>query len=105
MDVAMVITNMSGRNAVKMNKFEGKLYINGAEAGDVAFTSDVVNPGRSVVFKDSINLPFSKIGKNIAGLVTMNSIAVKYRIAGTIYFDTADGEKSYPISVEQETKD
>jgi hypothetical protein len=60
MDVAMVITNMSGRNAVKMNKFEGKLYINGAEAGDVAFTSDVVNPGRSVVFKDSINLPFSK---------------------------------------------
>jgi len=105
LDVALAITNMDRSEVAKMNRFEGKLYVNNNEISDITFGSYQIIPGDTVLTQAHLTVPFNKVGKNIAGLVTMNSVAVKYKIAGIIYFDTPAGELPFPIVVEQQRKD
>lgn len=105
LDVAFAITNMDRSETAKMNKFEGKLYINNKEMSDLSFGSYLIGPGETVVPTTQLSLPFNKVGKNIAGLVTMNSMAINYKIAGTAYFDTAEGEFPVPVIIVPIKKD
>lgn len=105
LNVAMSITNLDASEIAKMNKFEGTLFINGNDVSPISFGSYEIYPGDTVIAKTSLNLPYNKIGKNIAGLVTMNSVAIKYKIVGKAYYETAEGEIPFPIVVEQQRKD
>jgi hypothetical protein len=49
-------------------------------------------------------VPFTAIGKNAAGLVAANSISLKYKLTGNIYFDTPLGQIPLPIIVEPQIK-
>ncbi len=101
LQVALAVTNLSKTKEVKMNRFEGKLYINGENVSEIKFGSYEIMPGNTDIAKATLELPFNTVGKNIAGLVTTNSIALTYKIAGKIYFDTPLGEVPFPITVEQ----
>jgi hypothetical protein len=105
LEVAMAVTNLSKTTAAKMNRFEGKLYINDNEVSDIAFNSYEVRPSSTEVVKTSLVLPYTKIGKNLAGLVTTNSISPRYKVVGKIYFDTPIGQMPFPVIVQQEIKD
>ncbi|MDR0645983.1 MAG: hypothetical protein LBG46_03170 [Elusimicrobiota bacterium] len=102
LNVAMAVTNQSKTAAAKMNRFEGKLYLNDNEVGNISFNSYEVQPSSTSIVKTQINIPFDKIGKNIAGLVIANSISINYKIVGTIYFDTPLGQLPFPITVQQQ---
>ncbi len=105
LDVAFSVTNMDRSETAKMNKFEGKLYINNKEVSDISFGSYLVGPGETVVPTAQLSIPFTKVGKNIAGLVTMNSVAINYKLAGLIYFDTPAGEIPVPVIIEPTKQD
>jgi hypothetical protein len=100
MDVAIGITNLSKTTTAKINSFEGRLYVNNNEISDISFDSVEVPPQDNTVTKVTLGIAFNKIGKNIAGLVTTNSISLKYKIVGKIYFDTPMGRLPFPIVVE-----
>lgn len=104
LDVAFAVTNESKTTTAKMSRFEGKFYINDKEMSDISFGKYQIEPLQTQLASATLNLPFNKIGKNIAGLVTMNSISIRYKIAGTIYFDTAFGELPVPVSVERDLR-
>lgn len=105
LDVAFAATNMDRSETAKMNKFEGKLYINNKDVSDISFGSYLIGPGETVVPTTQLSLPFNKVGKNIAGLVTMNSVAINYKLAGIIYFDTPAGELPMPVIIVPAAKD
>ena len=104
LSVGVLITNNSKTSPAKVNRFQGKLYINNQDMADIAFGAIEVEPMQSQVGKAQVTVPFDKLGKNIAGLVATNSIAIKYKVAGNIYFDTAIGQLPFPVSVEQQLK-
>ena len=104
LSVGVLITNNSKTSPAKVNRFQGKLYINNQDMADIAFGAIEVEPMQSQVGKAQVTVPFDKLGKNIAGLVATNSIAIKYKVAGYIYFDTAIGQLPFPVSVEQQLK-
>lgn len=104
LDIVFAVTNESKTTTAKMNRFEGKFYINDKEMSAISFGEYQIEPMQTQLASATLNLPFNKIGKNIAGLVTMNSISIRYKIAGTIYFDTALGELPFPVSVERDLR-
>ncbi len=100
LDVKVGITNTSKTQAAKLNRFAGKLYINDEETTAINFGSYDIAPASTEVAKASLNLPFSKVGKNVIGLVTTNSKAINYKIKGTMYFSTPLGELPFPVVIE-----
>ena len=104
LSVGVLITNNSKTAPAKVNRFQGKLYLNGQDIADISFGAIVVEPMKSEIGKAQVVVPFEKIGKNIAGLVATNSIAIKYKVVGNIYFDTAIGQIPFPVAIEQQLK-
>jgi hypothetical protein len=102
LNVAMSVTNLSKTAPAKMNRFEGKLYLNNNEVSNISFESYEVQPASTSIAKTQINIPFDKIGKSIVGLVMANSISLDYKIVGTIYFDTPLGQLPFPVTVRQQ---
>ena len=100
LDVKVGITNASKTQAAKLNRFAGKLYINDDEVSTITFGAYDIAPASTETAKASLNLPFTAISKNIIGLVTANSAAVKYKIKGTMYFATPIGELPFPVVIE-----
>lgn len=104
MNVAMAVSNKSKTTPAKMNRFEGKIYINDNAVSDISFGAMEVAPASTAIARAKLTLPFASIGKNIAGLVATNSIALKYKLAGNIYFDTPLGQIPLPVVVEPQIK-
>lgn len=104
LSVGVLVTNNSKTTPAKVNRFQGKLYLNGNDLADINFGAIQVEPMSSEVGKAQVVVPFEKIGKNVAGLVATNSIAVKYKVAGNIYFDTPIGQLPFPVAIEQQLK-
>ena len=104
LSVGVLVTNNSKTTTAKVNRFQGKLYLNGNDVADIAFGAMSVEPLKSEIGKAQVVVPFEKLGKNIAGLVATNSISIKYKIVGNIYFDTAIGQIPFPVAVEQQLK-
>lgn len=104
LDVVFAVSNQSKTTAAKMSRFEGKFYINDKEMSNISFGKYEIPPMQTQPATATLKLPFDKVGKNIAGLVTMNSISIRYKISGTIYFDTALGELPIPVSVERDLR-
>ncbi|MBQ4493065.1 MAG: LEA type 2 family protein [Elusimicrobiaceae bacterium] len=104
LSVGVLITNNSKTTPAKVNRFQGKLYLNGQDIADIAFGALEVEPMQSQIGKAQVVVPFEKLGKNIAGLVATNSIALRYKIAGNIYFDTPLGQLPFPVAIEQQLK-
>lgn len=104
LSVGVLIANNSKTTAAKVNRFQGKLYLNGQDIADIAFGAIQVEPMSSEIGKAQVVVPYEKIGKNIAGLVATNSMAIKYKVAGNIYFDTPIGQIPFPVAVEQQLK-
>lgn len=99
--IAVAIANMSRTKEAKLNRFEGKVYINNSEISDITFGEYIIAPLSTEVAQATLVIPFDKVGKNIAGLVTMNSISIRYKIVGTMYFDTPLGEMPFPVVINQ----
>ena len=104
MTVAMAITNQSKTTNAKINRFEGKIYINDNAVSDISFGATEVAPASTAIAQAKLTVPFSAIGKNIAGLVAANSMSLKYKLSGNIYFDTPLGQIPLPIVVEPQIK-
>ena len=104
LSVGVLITNNSKTSSAKVNRFKGKLYLNDNDVADIAFGAMQVEPMSSAVGKAQVVVPFEKIGKNIAGLVATNSMSIKYKVVGNIYFDTAIGQLPFPVAIEQQLK-
>lgn len=104
LSVGVLIANNSKTTTAKVNRFQGKLYLNGQDIADIAFGAIQVEPMSSEIGKAQVVVPYEKIGKNIAGLVATNSMAIKYKVAGNIYFDTPIGQIPFPVAVEQQLK-
>ncbi|MDR1124050.1 MAG: hypothetical protein LBL61_05625 [Elusimicrobiota bacterium] len=104
MTVAMAVSNQSKTAPAKMNRFEGKIYINDNAVSDISFGAMEVAPSSTAIAQAKLTLPLTAIGKNIAGLVATNSISLKYKLAGNIYFDTALGQIPLPVIVEPQKK-
>lgn len=104
LSVGILITNNSKTTVAKVNRFAGKLYLNGQDIADISFGAMQVEPMQSEIGKAQVVVPFEKLGKNIAGLVATNSMAIKYKVAGNIYFDTPIGQLPFPVTIEQQLK-
>ena len=104
LSVGVLITNNSKTTTAKVNRFQGKLYLNGNDIADIAFGAMQVEPMQSNVGKATVVIPFEKLGKNIAGLVATNSMSLKYKVVGNIYFDTPIGQLPFPVAIEQQLK-
>lgn len=102
--VGVAVDNRSKTTTAKVNRFEGKLYLNGQDIADISFGAMQVEPLQTQVGKAQVVVPFDKLGKNIAGLVATNSIAIKYKVVGYIYFDTMLGQLPFPVALEQQLK-
>ncbi len=100
-DVALAITNKSKNINAKMKRFTGKIYLNDSPLTDINLGEFLVEPQSTKVEKVSINVPFSQVGKNIIGLVIANSQSIKYKVVGTIYFETPVGELPIPVTFAQ----
>ena len=96
-DIGLAITNKSKTTNAKMKRFSGKIYLNDTPLTDVNLGEFLVEPQTTKVEKVSINVPFSKVGKNIIGLVLANSQTIKYKVVGTIYFESPIGEIPIPV--------
>ena len=96
-DLALAITNRSKTTNAKMKRFTGKVYINDAPVTDLNLGEFLIEPQATKVEKVSVNVPFSQVGKNIIGLVIANSQTIKYKVVGTIYFETPVGEIPIPV--------
>lgn len=96
-DIGLAITNKSKTTNARMKRFTGKVYLNDTPLTDVNLGEFLVEPQTTKVEKVSINVPFSKVGKNIIGLVLANSNTMKYKVVGTIYFETPIGEIPLPV--------
>ncbi len=96
-DIGLAITNKSKTTNAKMKRFSGKLYLNDTPVTDLNLGEFLVEPQTTKVEKVSINVPFSQVGKNIIGLVVANSQSIKYKVVGTIYFETPVGEIPIPV--------
>ena len=96
-DVALAITNKSKSTNARMKRFSGKVYLNDTPLTDISLGEFLIAPQTTQVQKVSINVPFSQVGKNIIGLVLANSNSIKYKVVGTIYFDTPIGEIPLPV--------
>ena len=96
-DIGLAITNKSKTTNAKMKRFSGKVYLNDTPLTDVNLGEFLVEPQTTKVEKVSINVPFSKVGKNIIGLVLANSQTIKYKVVGTIYFESPIGEIPIPV--------
>lgn len=101
LDVKVAISNFDKQQAAKLNRFDGKLYINDNEVSDIAFGACEIAPSSTELAKATLTIPFAKVGKNLIGLVTANSVSVDYKIKGTMYFDTALGEIPMPVVITQ----
>ncbi len=101
LDVKVAISNIDKKQPAKLNRFNGKLYINDNEVSDIAFGACEIAPSSVEMAKATLTIPFAKVGKNLIGLVTANSISVDYKIKGTMYFDTALGEIPMPVVITQ----
>ena len=97
-EVALAITNKSKKTNAKMKRFTGKVYLNDTPITDVNLGEFLVEPQTTKIEKVSINVPFSQVGKNIIGLVVANSNSIKYKVVGTIYFETPLGEIPLPVT-------
>ena len=104
LSVGVLITNNSKTTTAKVNRFQGKLYLNGQYIADISFGAISVEPMQSEIGKAQVVVPFEKIGKNIAGLVATNSMSIKYKVVGNIYFDTPIGQLPFPVAIEQQLK-
>lgn len=104
LSVGILVTNNSKTTTAKVNRFQGKLYLNGNDIADIAFGAIQIEPMKSEIGKAQVIVPFEKLGKNIAGLVATNSMAIKYKVAGNIYFDTPIGQLPFPVAIEQQLK-
>ena len=102
--VGILVTNTSKTTAAKVNRFEGKLYLNDQDIANVSFGAMQIEPMKSQLGKATVVVPFSNLGKNIAGLVATNSISIRYKVLGNIYFDTPLGQIPFPVAVEQQLK-
>ncbi|MBO4707272.1 MAG: hypothetical protein J5594_01770 [Elusimicrobiaceae bacterium] len=96
-DIGLAITNKSKTTNAKMKRFSGKVYLNDTPLTDVNLGEFLVEPQTTKVEKVSINVPFSQVGKNIIGLVLANSNSIKYKVVGTIYFESPIGEIPIPV--------
>ena len=96
-DIALAITNKSKTTNAKMKRFAGKVYLNDTPITDINLGEFLVEPQTTKIEKVSINVPFSKVGKNVIGLVLANSNTIKYKVVGTIYFETPIGEIPLPV--------
>ena len=96
-DVALAITNKSKTTNARMKRFAGKVYLNDTPITDISLGEFLIAPQTTQVQKASINIPFSQIGKNVIGLVVANSQTIKYKVVGTIYFETPIGELPIPV--------
>ncbi len=96
-DVSLAITNKSKTTNARMKRFVGKVYLNDSPISDINLGEFVIAPQTTQVQKATINVPFSQVGKNIIGLVVANSQSVKYKVVGTIYFETPIGEIPLPV--------
>ena len=96
-DIGLAITNKSKTTNARMKRFAGKLYLNDSPITDINLGEFLIAPQETKVEKVSINVPFSQVGKNIVGLVVANSQAIKYKVVGTIYFETPIGEVPIPV--------
>lgn len=101
LDVKVAISNIDKKQPAKLNRFNGKLYINDNEVSDIAFGACEIAPSSVEMAKATLTIPFAKVGKNLIGLVTANSVSVDYKIKGTMYFDTALGEIPMPVVITQ----
>lgn len=101
LDVKVAITNTSKTQAAKLSRFSGVLYIADNEVSNISFGAYDISPASTEIAKATLNVPFAKVGKNLIGLVTANSVSVKYKIKGTMYFDTALGEIPIPVVIAQ----
>lgn len=96
-DIGLAITNKSKATNARMKRFSGKVYLNDTPLTDVNLGEFLVEPQTTKVEKVSINVPFSQVGKNIVGLVLANSQTIKYKVVGTIYFESPIGEIPIPV--------
>lgn len=101
LDVKVAISNMDKQQTARLNRFDGNLYINDNEVSAISFGAYEIAPSDTEIAKASLTIPFAKVGKNLIGLVTANSISVDYKIKGTMYFDTALGEIPMPVVITQ----
>ena len=103
-DIALAITNKSKTTNARMKRFSGTVYMNNTPLTEVALGEFLIPPNTTQVEKVSIDVPFSKVGKNIIGLVLANSQAIEYKIVGTIYFETPLGELPIPVTFVRRNK-
>ncbi|MGN0023037.1 MAG: hypothetical protein ACI352_03300 [Elusimicrobiaceae bacterium] len=101
LDVKVAITNTSKTQEAKLNRFTGVLYIADNEVSNISFGAYEIAPSSTEMAKATLNIPFVKVGKNLIGLVTTNSVSVKYKIKGTMYFNTVLGEIPIPVVITQ----
>ena len=104
LSVGVLVTNNSKTTAAKVNRFQGKLYLSGQDIADISFGAMTVEPMQSEVGNVKVVVPFERLGKNIAGLVATNSMSIKYKVVGNIYFDTPIGQLPFPVVIEQQLK-
>lgn len=97
-DIALAITNKSKTTNAKMKRFTGKVYLNNTPITDISLGEFLIEPKTTQIEKVSINVPFTKVGKNIIGLVLANSQTIQYKVVGTIYFETPIGELPIPVT-------
>ncbi|MDR0953537.1 MAG: hypothetical protein LBM71_05120 [Elusimicrobiota bacterium] len=105
LDIAVLITNTSKKTEANLNRFEGKLYVNDTDLGLVKFPDAMIPAGATVPVKTTLKVSLETVGKNIAGLVIMNSISMRYKIIGKMYFDTSLGQLPMPVVIEQKIEE
>ena len=97
-DIALAITNKSKTTNARMKRFVGTAYMNNNPLTEVTLGEFLIPPNSTEVKKVTLNVPFSQVGKNIVGLVLVNSQVIDYKVVGTIYFDTPLGELPIPVT-------
>ena len=103
-DISLAITNKSKTTNARMKRFAGKVYLNDTPLTDVNLGEFLVEPESTKIEKVTVNVPFAQVGKNILGLVLANSQSIKYKVVGTIYFETPIGEIPIPVVFAKQEK-
>lgn len=96
-NVSVAIINKSKTTAAQVNRFVGKLYIDNKPVSDISFGQYHIEPLSSEIANATLTLSIAQVGKNVVGLVMANSISIKYKVVGTMYFDTPVGELPLPV--------
>ena len=103
MDVSIAISNLNKAAAAAVKKFDGDLYVNDVNVSAITLKDVRVEAGETKVVKSALEIPLKNLGK-LAGLVSMGSVSVDYKVKGTIYFTTPIGDVPFPVTIYQSKK-